>query len=134
IPPAAATGRGATASTTRGTRAKVETSPATWPPPLDALRDNDIHSRTRRPAGIRDRADLVEDLHARRVRPSHVRRRVPPEEGENGHPLFQADGDLILDREVEKQVHPERLGGERPHAADLLAEDQRWAKLGLQDA
>src|SRR5262245_14043958 len=32
MPPAAATGRGATASTTRGTRARVETSPATWPP------------------------------------------------------------------------------------------------------
>ena len=34
---------------------------------LDALRDNDIHPRACRPAGIRDRADLMEDLHARRV-------------------------------------------------------------------
>src|SRR6516164_7088564 len=32
MPPAATTGTGTTASTTRGTRAKVETSPATWPP------------------------------------------------------------------------------------------------------
>src|SRR5262249_40087500 len=30
MPPAAATGRGATASTIRGTRANVEISPATW--------------------------------------------------------------------------------------------------------
>ncbi len=64
----------------------------------------------------------------------HVRRRITPEEGEDGHPLFQADGDLILDGKVEKQVHPERLGGERPHAADLLAENRRRTKLCLQDA
>ena len=43
----------------------------------------------------------------------HGRRRITPEEGEDGHPLFQADGDLILDGEVQQQVHPERPGGER---------------------
>src|SRR6516165_7325169 len=72
----------------------------------------------------------MEDLHARRVGTPHVRRRITPEEGEDGHPLFQAYGDLVLDGEVEKQVHPERPGGEGPQAADLLAEaggGQNWA-------
>jgi hypothetical protein len=101
---------------------------------LDALRDDDIHARGRRPAGLGDRADLMEDFHARRVRAPHVRRRITPEEGEDGHPLFEADGDVILDGEVEQQVHPERLGGERPHAPDLLAENRRRAKLRLQNA
>jgi len=35
---------------------------------------------------------------------------------------------------VEEQVHPERLGSERPHATDLLAEDRGRAELCLQDA
>jgi hypothetical protein len=35
---------------------------------------------------------------------------------------------------VEKQVHRERLGGERPHAADFLTDDRRRTKLCLQDA
>ena len=68
---------------------------------LDALRDDDVHPRGGRPAGIRDRADLMEDLHARRMGTPHVRRRITPEQGEDGHPLFQADGDLIRDGEVE---------------------------------
>jgi hypothetical protein len=55
---------------------------------LEALRDDDIHPCGRRPAGICDRADLMEDLHARGVGTSHVRRRITPEEGEDGHPLF----------------------------------------------
>ena len=101
---------------------------------LDALRDDDVHAGGRRPSGLRDRADLMEDLHARGVGTPHVRRRIAPEEREDGHALFQADGDLILDGEVEEQVHAERLGGERPHAADLLAEDRRRAELCLQDA
>ena len=67
---------------------------------LDALRDDDVHPGGGRPAGIRDRADLMEDLHTRRMGMPHVRRRITPEQGEDGHPLFQADGDLILDGEV----------------------------------
>jgi hypothetical protein len=73
----------------------------------------------------------MEDLHAGRVGAPNVRRRIAPEEGENGHPLVQADGDLVLDGKVQEQVHPERLGGERPHAANLLAEDRRRAELCL---
>jgi hypothetical protein len=101
---------------------------------LDALRDDDIHPRVRRPAGFRDRADLMEDLHANRVGTLHVWGRITPEEGEDGHALFQADRDLVFDGKVEEQVHPERLGRERPHAMDLLAEDRRRAELRLQDA
>lgn len=41
---------------------------------------------------------------------------------------------MVLDGEVEDQVHPERLVGKRPHAANLLAEDWRRAELCLQDA
>ena len=47
------------------------------------------------------------------------------------HPLVQADGDQVLDGEVEEQVHPERLSGEGPQTADLLAEDRRRAELCL---
>src|SRR5262249_41656578 len=59
---------------------------------------------------------------------------ITPEEGEDGHPLIQTDVDLIFDGEVEKHVHPERLGGERSHPADLLTKGRRRAKLRLQDA
>jgi hypothetical protein len=45
---------------------------------------------------------------------------------------LQADGHLVLDRELQEQVHAERLGGQRPEAADFLA---RWrVKLCLKDA
>jgi hypothetical protein len=98
---------------------------------LDALRDDDVHPRGHRPAGVRDRAHLMEDFHPGRVGAPDVRRRIAPKEREDGHPLVQADGDLVLDGEVEEQIHPERLGGERPHAADLLAEDRRRAELCL---
>ena len=76
----------------------------------------------------------MDDLHARLVRTLHIWRRIAPEEGKHGHPLVQADGNLVLDGEVEQQVHPERPGGECPHAADLFAEDRWRAELGLQDA
>ena len=112
----------------------METSPATWPPASTPCAMMTSTPRGRRPAGICDRADLVENLHARRVGTPRVRRRITPEQGEDGHPLFQADGDLILDGEVEWQIHPERPGGERPHAADLLAENRRRAELCLKNA
>src|SRR5262245_48881203 len=76
----------------------------------------------------------MEDLNARRMRTLHVRRRITPEEGEDGYSFFQADSNLILDGKVEEQVHPERFGGERPHAADLLAKTLRRVELSLQDA
>jgi hypothetical protein len=61
-------------------------------------------------------------------------RRIAPGEGEDGHPLIQADRDLVLDGEVEEQNHPERIGSECSNAADLLAEDRRRGELSLQDA
>jgi hypothetical protein len=58
-------------------------------PCLDALGDDDVHARRRRSLGVQDRPDLVEDLDARGVSPLHIRRRIAPEEGEDGDVLLQ---------------------------------------------
>lgn len=47
---------------------------------------------------------------------------------------MQADGHLVLDRELQEQVHAERLGGQRPEAADFLAKPRWRMKLCLKDA
>ena len=42
-----------------------------------------------------------------------------------------ARGHVVLDGEVQDQIHAERLVGQLPDAADLLAEDRRRAELCL---
>ena len=49
-----------------------------------------------------------------------VRRRVTPEERENRDALLQTDGDLVIDREVQKEIHAERLIRQGAHPVDLL--------------
>src|SRR5262245_58681553 len=64
----------------------------------------------------------------------HVRRGVAPEERQDGDALLQTDGNVVLDGEVQDQVHAERPVGQRPDPADFLTEERRGAQLGLQDA
>jgi len=109
MPPAATTGRGGDGVHDARDQGQGGDFSGHVAARLDALRDDDVHPRGGRPAGIRDGADLMEDLHARRMGTPHVRRRITPEQGEDGHPLFQADGDLILDGEVESRFTPNGL-------------------------
>jgi hypothetical protein len=44
------------------------------------------------------------------------------------------DGHVVLDGEVQDQVHAERPVRQRPDSADFLAKERRRAQLGLQDA
>src|SRR5262249_59890245 len=96
-------------------------------PRLDALRDDDIDARGGGALGLRYGPHLMEDFHASGVGSRDVGRWIAPEQREDGDALFQADGHLVLDREVKEQVHAERLGGQRPDAADFLAE-ARWRR------
>src|SRR5262249_58984667 len=76
---------------------------------LPPLRDNDIDAGHRRPFGLHHGTDLVEDFHAGGMSWPHVRRGVAPEERENGDVLLETDSHLVLDREMQDQVHTERL-------------------------
>jgi len=83
---------------------------------------------------VRDGPDLMEDLHACAMGALHVRRRIAPEEREDGNALFQTDRHVVLDGEVEEEIHAERLVGKLTDAANDLTEERRRAKLCLQDA
>jgi hypothetical protein len=60
-------------------------------------------------------------------------RRITPEQREDGDALFQTDGHMIFDGEVQDQVHSKRLVGKPSDAADFRAKEGWRAKLGLQD-
>src|SRR6516225_6141670 len=70
-------------------------------PRLDPLRDNDIDAGGCRAFGLRHGTDLVEDLHAGVMSTPHIRRRVAPEERDDGDALLQTDGNVSLDAEVQ---------------------------------
>src|SRR5215469_13214285 len=76
----------------------------------------------------------MENLHPYGVGRLHVRRRITPEQREDGNALLQTHGHVVLDREVQKQIHTERLIGERPNPMDFLAEERWRRELRLQDA
>jgi hypothetical protein len=63
---------------------------------LSSLRDNDVNAGGRRPLGVRDGPDLMEDLRARGMGARDIRRRIAPEEREDGNALFQTDGQVVL--------------------------------------
>src|SRR5262249_430898 len=103
-------------------------------PRLDSLRDDDIDARGGGALGLRYGPHLMEDFHAGGVGLRDVGRWIAPEQREDGDALFQADGQLVLDREVQEQVYAKRLRSQRPDAADFLAEARGRMKLGLQGA
>jgi hypothetical protein len=59
----------------------------------------------------------MEDLRAGGMGTLHVRRRIAPEERQDGDALFQANGHMIRDGEVEDEIHTERLVGQFADAA-----------------
>ena len=75
----------------------------------------------------------MEDLHPCGVGRLHVRCRITPEQREDGDALLQTHGHVVLGREVQEQIHTERLASQRPNLMDLLAEKRRRAELCLQD-
>ena len=79
MPPAATTGRGATASTTRGTNASVANLARQMTARLDSLRDNDIDARGCRALSLRYGPNLMEDFHASGVGSRDIGRRIAPE-------------------------------------------------------
>ena len=101
---------------------------------LDTLRDNDVNSGGRRPLGVHDGPHLMEDLRAHGMGALHIRRRIAPEEREDRNPLFQTDGHMVLDGEVEDEIDTERPVGKLADAANDLTKEWRRAKLCLQDA
>src|SRR6516165_4007917 len=94
---------------------------------LDSLCDDDVHASRRRSSCVHDRPDLMENLHPYGVGTLHIRRRITPEQREHGNALLQTHRHVVLDREVQKQIHTERLTGERPNPMDFLAEE-RWRR------
>src|SRR5262245_59611804 len=100
---------------------------------LDSLRDDDVHARRRRSLSVGYGPDLMEDLYARGVSARHVRCRITPKQRKDGDALLQTNDHLVVDREVQKQIHTDRLVGQCPNPMDLLAEELRRAELRLQD-
>src|SRR5262245_28755732 len=99
---------------------------------LDSLGDEDVHAGRRRSLCVRYGPDLMED-HSCSMGRLHVRGRITPEQREDRDTLLQTHGHVVLDREVQEQIHTERLIGQRTNLVDLLAEEGRRAELSLQD-
>src|SRR6185436_3448857 len=99
---------------------------------LGSLGDDDVDAGRRRSLCVWYGPDLMEDLHTCCVGRPHVRRRITPEQREDGDALLQTHGDEVLDREVQEQVHTERLIGQRSNAMDLLTEERWRIELRLQ--
>ena len=72
---------------------------------FDSLRNDDINASGRRPLGFPYGPYLMDDLHADSVGTL----RITPEQREDGAALFQTDGHMIFDGEVQDQVHPNGL-------------------------
>src|SRR5215831_6411149 len=100
---------------------------------FDTLCDDDVHAGRRRSLCVRYGPNLMEDLHPCGVGSRHVRRRITPEQREDGDALLQTHGHVLLDWEVQKQIHTERLFGQRPDPMDFLAEERRCTELRLQN-
>src|SRR5262245_25520305 len=75
----------------------------------------------------------MEHLYPCGVGSLHVRRRITPEQREDGDALLQTHGHVVLDLEVQEQIHTERLIGQRPDPVYFLAEARRRTELRLQD-
>src|SRR5215467_8322212 len=100
---------------------------------LDSLCDDDVHPGRRRSLCVRYGPDLMKDLHPGGVGRLHVRCRITPEQREDRDVLLQTHGHVVLEREVQKQIHTEWLIGQRPNPMDFLAEARRRTELRLQD-
>src|SRR5215475_13135523 len=100
---------------------------------LYSLCDDDVHAGRRRSLCVRYGADLMEHLHPGGVGRLHVWRRITPEQREDGDALLQTHGHVVLDREVQEQIHTERLIGQRSDPVYFLAEAKGRTELSLQD-
>src|SRR5499426_3290425 len=96
---------------------------------LDSLCDDDVHAGGRRSLCVGDGPDLMEHLYPCGVGRLHVRRRITPEQREDGDALLQTHGHVVLDREVQEQIHTERLICQSPNSTDFLAEEGRRTEL-----
>ena len=101
---------------------------------FDTLRDDHVHVGRCRPARILGVSHLAEHCCSGGVGPLDIGTRIAPEQAQHRDLLFEADGEEIIHRKVQEQVHPERAVGELAHPADLVAESWRRAQLRLQDA
>jgi hypothetical protein len=91
---------GATASTTRGTNASVETSPGNVTTGLHTLRDYYIDIRLCRALRVRDRTDLMENFAAASVNAIDIWRRISPEKRNDRHTLRHTNRDPFIDRKM----------------------------------
>jgi hypothetical protein len=76
----------------------------------------------------------MEDFHSSGVGSRDVGRRIAPEEREDWDALLQTDGYVVLDGEVQDQVHAERPFRQRSDSPNFLTKERRRQQLGLQDA
>ena len=133
IPPAAMTGIGATASTTVGTRASVETSPV-WPPasvPCAVMKSTPAVAAWR---AASTRADLAQHDRAGIVRGVDVRGRVGERVRDDAHALAQGDRhELGRVRQVADEPDAERPIGQLACLADLGDEPFRAADRRAAD-
>src|SRR5262249_23143283 len=100
---------------------------------LHSLRNDDVHASRRRSLCVWDGPDLMEDLHPCSMSRLHVRRRITPEQREDGDALLQTHGHVVLDWEVQEQIHSERFIGQCSNPMDFFAEARRRTELRLQD-
>ena len=97
---------------------------------FDSLRNDDINASGRRPLGFPYGPYLMDDLHAGSVGTLNMGRGITLEQREDGDALFQTDGHIIFDGEVQDQVHSKPLVGKPSDAPDSARKSgggQSWA-------
>ena len=87
---------------------------------FDPLGDNGINAGLGSRHGFLNRANLDEDLRAFALSFFHIRRRVSPEEYQDGNVFFQTGFDLAFLQEWQNNIDPKRFISQRPQLLNLL--------------